>query len=192
MAGKDLRFACDCGALTGTLLGVDARNGNRVDCYCTFCRDAEIYSGKPNPAPGPVALYQTQPFRVRFDSGQDQLAVFSFSPKGLLRWQAKCCGVTLFNTLRAPKIAFSTIMLDRLDDPSSLGPARTRASIQMPGGKEKNEGMGAAIWNLLSNALPARVTGKWKDTPFFDIATGQPVAEVYVVPQADRAALTNP
>ncbi|MEM6374247.1 MAG: hypothetical protein AAF727_15935 [Pseudomonadota bacterium] len=37
-------------------------------------------------------------------------------------------------------------------------------------------------------ALPARLTGAWKNTPFFDTETLQPVAEIKVLSRAERAA----
>ena len=188
-ATPDLAFACDCGILRGRLVGATPSNGNRVDCYCNSCRDAELFAGQPDPAPGPVELYQSHPKRVKFDAGLDQLAVFSFSDQGILRWQAKCCGATLFNTLRKPKVAFATIRTDRLEDPSVLGPVRTRAFVKMPDGKTRNEGFARAVIKLITNALPSRLTGGWKETPFFDIDTLEPVREVYVVSKAERAAL---
>ncbi|WP_299623869.1 DUF6151 family protein [uncultured Tateyamaria sp.] len=192
MAGVDLPFACDCNVLRGTLLDVSPRNGNRTDCYCHDCRSAEVFAGQPDPAPGPVGIFQTTPDRVRFDAGLDQLAVFSFSETGILRWQAQCCGATLFNTLRRPKIAFAAFRTDRLSDDSPLGPVVTRAFVRKANGKRGHEGFGRSLLGLVSNAGPALITGRWKKTPFFDLQTGTPVREVYVVSAAERAALDLP
>ena len=139
MAGVDLKFACDCNTVHGTLIGVSPRNGNRVDCYCHDCRAAEVFAGRPDPAPEPARLFQYAPDKVRFDAGQDQLAVFSFSEKGPLRWQANCCGALLFNILRSPKIAFVGILTERLEDETALGPVVTRAFVRKANGKRGHQ-----------------------------------------------------
>lgn len=192
MAGVDLKFACDCNTLRGTLIGVSPRNGNRVDCFCSDCRAAEVYAGQPDPAPGPVGIFQSAPHRVRIDSGHEQLAVFSFSEKGILRWQAQCCGAPLFNTLRKPKIAFVGVRTDRFEDATPLGPVATRAFVRKADGKRGHEGFRHALFNFASTALSARLTGRWKQTPFFDPASGEPVREVHVVSAAERDTLVLP
>lgn len=185
----DLPFSCTCKTLRGTLIGVGPRNGNRTDCYCHDCRVAEIYARQPDPAPGPVGLFQTTPDRIRFDAGADQLAVFSFSQTGVLRWHAKCCGAPLFNTLRRPRIAFAAILTNRLQDDGPLGPVKTRAFVRKANGKRGHQGLGASLFSLIANAAPAALTGRWKQTPFFDVQTGQPVRPVHVVSADERAAL---
>lgn len=192
MAGVDLSFACTCNTLRGTLIGVTPRGGNRTDCYCHDCRAAEVYAGQPDPAPGPVGVYQYEPDKIRIDSGLEQLAVFSFSDKGILRWQAKCCGAPLFNTLRSPKIAFAAVHTDRFKDASALGRVRTRAFVRKANGKRGHQGFRHALFNFAGNAIAARLSGRWKQTPFFDSDSGQPVREVYVVSEEQRAALDLP
>jgi len=189
MAGLDLPFACNCGEIRGVLLGVSPGNGNRVDCYCGDCRAAVTFACGAD-ADVPVHLYQTTSSRIRFDKGQDQLAVFSLSAKGVLRWHARCCGAMLFNTLRNPKLAFAAFFTDRTPDAAPLGPVKTRANVQDGGGKSHHEGLAHAILSLARNAIPARVRGTWKTTPFFDPVTLEPVSEIYVLNKKERAAAT--
>ncbi|MEL6619412.1 MAG: DUF6151 family protein [Pseudomonadota bacterium] len=189
MAGQDLPFACDCGKLTGTLMGVGPSKGTRAECHCRDCRDAELFAGQPDPAPGGVQLYQTTPDRVRFDAGLDQLAVFSLSDTGILRWQARCCGAMLFNTTRSPKLAFASFRTDRLDDDSPLGPIKVRAFVRKANGKRGHEGMGHFLWAMIGRVLPRRLTGGWRKTPFFDVKSGEPVRDVYIVSKSERDAL---
>ncbi|WP_299729899.1 DUF6151 family protein [uncultured Tateyamaria sp.] len=193
MAGVDLPFSCTCGTVRGTLRGVSPGNGNRVDCYCGDCRAAIVFADPDNSAPdGPVQLYQTTPNRIHFEAGADQLAVFSLSPKGILRWHARCCGAMLFNTLRSPKVAFAAFFTDRTPDASPLGPVKTRANVQKGDGTSYHDGLRHAVLTLARNAIPARLTGGWKATPFFDPATLEPVAEIYVLSKDERAAATAP
>ncbi|MEX0370939.1 MAG: DUF6151 family protein [Tateyamaria sp.] len=188
MAGVDLPFSCDCGKLRGTLLGVSPTNGTRAECFCHDCRATELYANQPDPAPGAVQVYQTVPDRVRFDAGLDQLAVFSLSDKGLLRWQARCCGAVMFNTGRNPKLAFASLRTDRLEDDSPLGPVAARAFVRKANGKRGHEGGYKFLFGVLSRALTRLVTGRWKKTPFFD-RSGKPVRDIHVVTAAERASL---
>lgn len=189
MAGVDLNFACTCNTLRGTLIGAGPLSGNHAVCYCHDCRTAEVFAGQPDPAPEPVGIFQTTPDKIRIDAGADQMAVFSFSDKGLLRWHAQCCGALLFNTLRNPKIAFVGVRTIRLEDETPLGPILTRGFIRKPNGKRGHQGLRHLVINMASNAIAARLTGKWKYTPFFDTASGEPVRQIRVVTEAQRAAL---
>lgn len=186
--GVDLPFACDCKKLRGTLLGVSPTNGTRAECYCHDCRATELYAGQPDPGPGGVQLYQSVPDRVRFDEGFDQLAVFSLSDRGLLRWQARCCGAILFNTMRTAKVPFASFRTDRLQDDTPLGPIKARAFVRKPNGKRGHDGGLKFFWGFASRALSRRVTGLWKNTPFFH-ADGTPVRDIHVVPEHERKAL---
>ena len=188
MASADLAFACDCKTLRGTLKGASPSNGARVECFCHDCRAAEVFAGQPDPAPGPVQLYQTVPFRVHIEAGADQLAPFSFSDKGPLRWQARCCGATMFLTARSPKLCFTSFRTDRLEDDTPLGPVIARAFVSKPNGKRGHEGLARFVFGFARRAIGARLSGKWKDTPFFD-ADGHPVHAVYRVSKAERDAL---
>ena len=188
MAPANLTFACDCNTLRGTLVGVGPGAGTRVECFCHDCRAAEVYAGQPDPAPDAVQLYQTSPYRVRIEAGADQLAPFAFSDKGPLRWQARCCGATMFLTARSPKLSFTSFRTDRLDDDSALGPVVARAFVRKANGKRGHEGLARFIVGFARRALGARLSGRWKDTPFFD-ASGAPVAPVHLVSTAERDAL---
>ena len=190
MAGDELTFACTCDTLRGVLVGASASNGTRAECFCRDCRAAEIYAHQPDPAPEGVQLYQAMPDQVRFDAGLEQLGVFSLSEKGLLRWQAKCCGAVMFFTMRSPKIPFASIRTDRLTNPDALGPIIARAFVRKPNGKIGHEKLGTFIYRFASRALSRRFSGKWKDTPFFDTETLTPVSDIYVLSAEQRAAAT--
>lgn len=190
MAIAEHPFACDCNTLRGTLIGASPSNGTRAECFCKDCRAAELFKGQPDPAPGGVQLFQAMPDQVRFDAGLDQLGVFSLSEKGLLRWYAKCCGAIMFFTMRSPKIPFASIRTDRLANPDALGPVVARAFVRKPDGKIGHERLGTFIYGFASRALPRRISGKWKNTPFFDPETLKPVADIYVLTREERAAAT--
>ena len=186
---RDIPFRCACGTLTGVLQGVSPSTGTHASCFCSDCRAAEIFCDQQDPAPEPVAFFQLTPDRVRFETGYDQLAVFSFGPKNLLRWRAACCGVPLFITPRSPKIAFTGVRTNLLAETDALGPIVARAFVPQPGGKQKTEGGARFVIGVFSRIVSAFISGKWKNTPFFDIDAKKPVQPVYVLSREERRAI---
>lgn len=175
--------------MKGTLHGASPSKGNHVRCYCSACRAAVLYTTGNDVGSDGVELYQTTPDKITFQQGHENLAVFSFTPKRLLRFRASCCGVQMFTTLSTPKFALAGMMTDLLDDKTAIGPVASESFIPQPDGSTKHSSTlrlyGGTIWR----ALVARVTGRWKQTPFFDVETGKPVAKVYVPTAAERANL---
>ncbi len=186
---SDVPFSCQCGALNGTLLGAHPRSGTHAECFCADCRAAEIHLGQPDPSPDPVGIFQTTPDKIKLNAGDDNLAVFSFGDKNLLRWYASCCGSPLFNTMRTPKISFVGLRTNRLDDTAALGPVVARGFMPVKGGKPKHVGLQHMIWRMLSRVTGARLSGRWKNTPFFNIETLEATRPITVVPKTTRAGL---
>jgi hypothetical protein len=187
----DIPFSCACGTLKGTLLAASPSSGCHAECFCSDCRAAEIFLGQPDPAPGPVGLFQTTGDRIRIETGQDHLAVFAFGRKNLLRWYADCCRTPMFNVLRKPKLGFASVMTRCLSDPSAIGPVVGRGFIPQPNGKVKHIGIASLILGLARRTVVQRVTGRWRQTPFLDPATGEPVRPVHLVTAQERAGLPN-
>jgi len=188
---SDVPFSCSCGAVKGTLSDASPRTGSHAICHCKSCRQGEVFAGSKDPAPNPVTIFQTSPHRLHIAEGQDRIAVFSFGEKNLLRWYASCCGKTLFNTPRNPRISFVGISTDCLSDTDSIGPVIGRGFIPVAGGKTRHEGLAKLIWGGLSRVVVNRVTGRWRDTPLFDVSRGTPIKPVQVVPAAARKALLD-
>jgi len=188
-APRDVPLSCSCGTVRGTLHGASARAGTHAVCHCIDCRAAELYKG--NDVPRTVSLFQTSPDRVSFERGRDQIGVFSFGEKNILRWYASCCGSILCNTVRNPKIAFTSIRLSLLseDDRGVVGPVVAQAFIPDPSGKPRHSGLPRFIWQAVTRIAGARLSGKWRDNPLFDTETLTPIAPVHIVPAAERKAL---
>jgi hypothetical protein len=185
----DVPFSCRCGEMKGTLHGATPSSGNHVRCYCSACRAAVLYTTGEDVEDHGVELYQTTPDKISFQQGQSNLEVFSFNPEKLLRYRASCCGVPMFTMLPTPKFALAGMMTDLLQDTSSIGPVASEAFIPQADGTSKHSSIlklyGGTIWR----ALIARVTGRWKQTPFFDIKTGKPITAVYVPTLEERNSL---
>ena len=185
----DVPFSCTCGGIKGTLHGASPTAGNHVRCYCASCRAAVLFTTGRDVGTDGVELYQTTPDKITFSQGQEKLAVFSFTPAKLLRFRASCCGVQMFTMLPTPKFAFTGVMTDLLTDANAIGPVASEAFLPQPDGSTRHRSVARLFGGTIWRALVARVTGRWKDTPFFDIKTGKPVAEIYVPTAAERANL---
>ncbi|WP_170770341.1 DUF6151 family protein [Ruegeria lacuscaerulensis] len=186
---KDTTFACTCGALSGRISAAGVASSTHVECFCHDCRAAQLYFGQPDPAPGPVDVLQMLPEGIVFEHGAEHLALMQLSPKGMLRWYASCCNAPLATTSRTPKVPFAGFIVNRIPDPSDLGPVRTRGFVPRPGGKQAHEGLGPAAIGLVTRVLKSRLSGSWKNTPFFDAYTGETSAKPTVLTKPERAAL---
>lgn len=184
-----IAFSCDCGQISGTLGPATSASGIHAICHCRDCRAADLFLNRPDPGPNGVELFMTTPDTVHLEQGAANLAIFRLSPKGPLRWYATCCKVPMFNTSARPELPFSSIHAHRLQDVAAIGPVRAEAFIQQPGNPPKHKGSAFLAWRLAIGLGSARLSGRWKHTPFFDLDTGTPTAPVHLLTKEERAAL---
>jgi len=184
-----LELSCSCGKLRGHISADAARSGAHVVCYCRDCRATELYFKQPDPAPGPVDLFQTMPDALTITQGGEHIGLFRLSPRGTMRWYATCCNTPLFNTSSTAKFPFVGINVASITTPEQLGPVICKAYAPRTGGKTAHEGLTRVIWRMLPQVLATRLSGRWRQTPFFDTETGKPVAEAVVPSKEERAAL---
>ncbi len=189
-------LACDCGNLTGKL---DTGGGGRLVCYCQDCQALARYL-KPNgellDANGGSDIFQTAPANLQLTDGLEHLACMRLSPKGLLRWYAKCCNTPVGNTMPSANWAFVGIPVAFLQDSDSaddvLGPVTGRVNGRSAYGDVPADTHASAppslILKTMGKLLGRRVTGKHRPTPFFD-ASGKPVSDATVLSLDERDAL---
>lgn len=185
-------FSCTCGHVQGHIAPASPKIGTHIVCFCADCRAAQLYLSQPDPAPRGVALFQTTPDTVHFTQGHEALGLLRLSRKGLLRWHATCCNAPLFNTLASPKLAFAALHVARLSDPSVIGPVRVRSFVPQPGKPPRHQGAAGMVVQLAIRMGAARLSGRWRQNPFFDSTTGQPVAIATIPDKSQRAALYPP
>ena len=77
------------------------------------------------------------------------------------------------NTLAKPGLPFAGMRSDLFQDKSALGKIRARAFIPAPGKQARTKGGGAMAWGILSRMITARLSGRWRETPFFDAGDRQ-------------------
>ena len=175
-------FDCDCGGVSGHLDVRPPHGATHLVCHCDDCLTAAVAMGQPYPGSAGVAVVQTTPDRVHIDKGADRLGILRLSPRGLYRWYATCCGVPLFNTPPKRGVPYVALHAGRVASPEDLGPVRAHVNA----GAE-SRGLWRAIPGIIARTAAARLTGRWKETPFFD-GDGSPVAAETVLTRAQRAA----
>jgi len=188
----EVTVSCQCGAFQARLRGATAQNGNHGLCYCTDCQAFAHHLGQfgmATDAKGGTEIYQTQPARVEITTGKDQLAVLQLAPKGLYRWYAKCCNTPICNMVGNPKISFTGFLVANIATPEVLGPIRFRykrehalAPVTEPSGS-----MLGFIARTVRAIAAERISGRWKQTPFFG-EDGRAVVKPYVLSEAERDA----
>lgn len=175
---------CHCGKLKGTL----SRNQavNRCVCYCADCqafarflkREDEILDEK-----GGTSIVQTLPANVTFTEGTENLACMRLTANGLLRWYATCCNTPIGNTPSTLNLSFVGLIHNCLSsDQTSLdkafGSIRTYVNTESAVGENKPKSAGVLSGSLrvIGMILKARFDGRYKQTPFFVVESGTPIA----------------
>ncbi|MDB5858573.1 MAG: hypothetical protein JWQ76_2262 [Ramlibacter sp.] len=181
------RFQCRCGTLQGEI--DEPMRSVRAVCYCGDC---QAYAHLLGQAPrilddlGGTDIVATQARYVRFTSGSQALACLSLSPRGLLRWYAKCCNTPIANTPRTWKLPYAGLVHACLRQPETMERSFPEVQLHINTKHAKGEppksrairGM-ARFAGLMFRLAGSRLAGGYRATPFFN-AKGVPVAEVVV------------
>lgn len=186
---------CRCGALQGHVELQGLRN--RMRCYCLDCQAFARFLGPAErvlDAQGGSDVVQIAPHHIRITQGHEQLSVMRLSPKGMLRWYTACCRTPVGNTLDRRDKPFTGLLVQCLDSAllaPSFGPVNASANTRSAWGEPKPRAFGlpGALLRILGMVIGSRLTGRYRDTPFF-AADGTPVAEPRVLTPAERDRLT--
>lgn len=191
---SDLTFSCSCGALTGHISPSALQNGLHLACHCQDCRAAALYRGQPDPKnTGGVKLFQMPPDMIHIDQGHKHLKLFRLGPNGLFRWYAGCCGTPIANTLKSAKLPFAGINVDCFTDPTIFGKIKSEGFLpsKKPNGPPSHRGGIRMVYGIFSRMIVSRLSGRWKENPFFDTAINVPFSEPEILSKEDRAALSK-
>ncbi|WJY20154.1 DUF6151 family protein [Fontisubflavum oceani] len=184
----DLRFSCRCGTLNGHVTHASPRGGNHIVCHCADCVRTLVHFGIEANQQDGVDLFQTTPDHIKIDSGKEHLALLTLSPKGAYRWYAKCCDTPFFNSPNTPRFAFATVLTRNIDRPEALGRVIGHTFLPTADGKTRHKNITRPVISLMIKAGAALISGRWRDTPFFDPETREPVAAPTLAPKnAGRA-----
>jgi hypothetical protein len=190
-------LSCQCGAVQGELDA--AQGGTRAVCYCKDCQAYARFLARSDEMLNPLGgteIIAALPRAVHFSSGLERLACMSITTNGPYRWYASCCRSPIGNTPRDRKIAYLGLVRSCLSVPddalepafgplntvvnagSALGPVRTTPIATMLG-----------IAKIGRNVLGARISGKYKENPFFEPGSNKPVSAPRTLTAQERATL---
>lgn len=177
-------LACRCGQVRGRL---DPAGGSHALCYCRDCAAGAHHITGVAPS-GPADIFQTTPDRLTIDAGFDNLAAIRLSPKGLVRWYARCCATPFANTMPGPGLPFVGLSAGVVsgDDRAKLGPVICEANMRGPDGKTRHRGFARAAMAILRRAALSRVLGRERRAPFFG-ADDAPARRPEILSREDRA-----
>lgn len=188
-------FHCRCGTLQGQIEPADAYT--RAVCYCRDCQAFARALGREQDvldASGGSDIVAMLPAGVRFTAGREQVVCLSLSPKGLLRWHSACCNTPIGNTSRSPKLPYVGVLSSCMAGaPGAVDAAFGPPRIALNTGSARGEVAATPVRTVLGvmrimwGVLRARLSGRHRDNPFFDMATSQPVAEPRVLTRQERA-----
>ena len=191
---------CRCGALKGYVSAPGT--ATRVVCYCKDCQAfAHFLEGPDNPVLnelGGTEIVATLPGHVHFTEGLEALACMSLSDRGLLRWYASCCKTPIGNTPRDVRISYVGLIHSCLAKvaPSlqdSFGPLRMVVQTKSAKGKVQPTPIRSllALLAILKSVAAARISGKYRNNPFFLDNPAMPIRQPRVLTKAERAHFTN-
>lgn len=181
-----LPFSCRCGRVTGTLADV-GKFGSHLVCRCRYCRSAHILFGGTDPEPDGVHVWQTTPDKLHIATGRDQLRSLAMSTGDYLRWHTHCCTTQICTTFRDPKQPIAGVQMALFDCGKDFGPVDNHTFVPTARGRRHDSLVrlyASAGWRM----VVTRVTGRWRDTPFFG-DDGQPVSAPRKLTQQERAGL---
>lgn len=190
-------LACRCGAVRGEV-ETDGK-AKHVVCYCLDC---QAYARLLGQAPdilderGGSAAVLAVPKNLRFTQGAERLACLRMTGKGPLRWHASCCDTPIGSTALSHKVAFVSLQAACLRSAEksmadSFGPVSMWNFTSGARGDPKpaQTSLIRLFGHVVGRSLAARFDGSYRRTPFFDLATGKPVAEPRRLSPAERARL---
>ncbi|MFP5391307.1 MAG: DUF6151 family protein [Gammaproteobacteria bacterium] len=190
----NIPIRCTCGQLQGYI-----ESGHVAARALCYCRDCQAYArfldgGTILDAQGGTEVVATLPKAVHFTQGEAQLACMSLKPKGLYRWYAKCCRTPIGNTPRPQKVAYAGMVracLAATDEElkQALGDVRVPVNTESARGPVKSNGLRfvAAGLKISRMVLGARLSGAYKQNPFYKGDTNVPVREPEVLDPEARA-----
>lgn len=166
---------CACGSLKGHVSLSFAVN--HAMCYCKDCQAfmhaldrADVLDDR-----GGTDIVQTTPQALQFSQGIGNLDCLRLTPNGLLRWYTRCCNTPIGNTSPNHKLSFVGLIHASLQGSGqaplteSFGPVRMRGFTRSARGEPKPRATFSvmSIARLWSTVMSARLSGSYRQTPFF-------------------------
>jgi hypothetical protein len=190
---------CQCGAIEGYV--ASPQQAGRAVCYCRDCQAFARYLGAPDRIlneQGGTDIIATLPRHVHFTRGLQHLRCMSLSSKGLLRWYASCCRTPIGNTPRDPKLSYVGLVRTCLPGSAgeldaAFGAAKIAVNTKSANGRVDPTPIATffGILKIFSNVAGARLSGRFRENPFFWPGTAEPIVVPQVLTLAERRGLAG-
>jgi hypothetical protein len=188
---------CECGVVEGYVASPDI--AARAVCYCKDCQAFARFLGASERilnTRGGTDIIATLPRHVHFAKGAEQLRCMRLSDKGLLRWYAACCRTPIGNTPRDPRLSYVGLVRSCLPGSSSeiddvFGPSRMSLNTASANGQVSPTRIAnlQGLLKIMRNVLGARLSGAFRDNPFFRSVSGEPISMPETLQPHERSAL---
>ena len=193
----DFPVRCRCGQLEGKLAFTE--RAGRAVCYCHDCQAFARFLGHPerilNDRAG-TDVVATSPRFLRITRGKEQVRCMSLSEAGLLRWYTACCRTPIGNTPRDPKLSYvglvhSCLAGSPVELDQAFGPAKVAINTASATGAVHATPWSTVgtVFKIARNVLGSRLSGEYRDNPFFRAGTAEPMVMPQVLTAAERHAL---
>ena len=189
---------CRCGKLQGEIS--HAELGIRAVCYCHDCQAFAHFLGTAEEILDPLGgteIVAIAPRCVSFTAGTEHLACMSLTEQGIFRWYANCCRTPIGNTPRDRKLSHVGLIHACLRAAgSSLADSFGAVQMRVHRQGAKTSAPAAPVTAFMLAGLRfvgslawSRVSGKYRQNPFFDAATGRPRVAPRVLSKAEHERL---
>jgi hypothetical protein len=190
---------CRCGALQGQV--THNPRAQRGVCYCKDCQAFAHFLGNPDEILdrfGGTEVLATQPRFVMFTVGLEYLACMSLSPKGTLRWYASCCNTPIGNNVRDIRTAHIGLIHNCVEDSARsleamYGPIRMHVNRKSALGTPPSAPVSTffAILHFVRSLIGARLSGSYRQNPFFQADHVTPLVAPRVLTLKERQRLSR-
>lgn len=187
-------LSCECHTVQGHVL--PGATASRVLCYCKDCQAFARYLNAQDTVlnvQGGTHIVQLAASRVVITQGLSHIAAIRLSERGLIRWYASCCNTPIGNTLPTNQLPFVGLIDNILnqaaipkDFPGKIAVVHTQSAMGHP--KPSAHGLPGTMWRFLRIVAKARMSGAYKQSPFFD-DNGKPIVEPVVLSDEERKKL---
>jgi hypothetical protein len=188
---------CECGLVEGYV--ASPRIAARAVCYCRDCQAFARFLGPSQRilnSQGGTDIIATIPRHVHFTKGAEQLRCMRLSDKGLLRWYATCCRTPIGNTPPDPRLSYVGLVRSCLPGSSNeidhvFGPSRISLNTASANGQVSSTRIAGltGLLKIIRNVLGARLSGAFRENPFFRSGSGEPISTPETLQPQERSAL---
>ena len=191
-----LDLTCACKGVAWSITETTPRAGIRYVCHCDDCQAYLMFLGRAGDvldANGGMDAYQLPASAVGIARGQDMLACVQVTARPLLRWYCTRCRTPVAGTYHTARLSFVSLTVPRTAEADAvLGPSSGHVWTKFGRGdlsRVRQVNIPAMLWRMASRIVTARLTGDYRNNPFFDRTTSRPIAEPRRLTAQERADL---